>query len=243
MSLVPPPSPAPGRVPGPCRTISAICASVSALWTSAGRFSIRRAVLLSVRKSGQGHSPVDEVHQRRFLTGHKAVRWPYDGFAHSGVAGRTSLGDGLRHHSCDAVAVDGDTDHNPRRSAQRSQILCSVEHQVRGPRQEQLVLVAGRLALHAVHQQRSAIARGACDGELDGRGKAAPTPPRQPGLLDARRQGVLPRRAAPEPYRQGTVCLDVAGEITRLAEQAMHGALRWGLAHARRHVDLLRSVE
>ncbi len=74
------------------------------------------------------------------------------------VAGCLALGDGLRHHGRDAVAADGDADDDPRGPTERSQILRTIEDEVGRPGQEQLVLVAGRLALHAVDQQRPARA-------------------------------------------------------------------------------------
>ena len=142
-----------------------------------------------------------------------------------------ALGDGLRHDVGDAVAAGGDADHDPRAAGTCAARYCAPSSTRWGAlvKRSLSLSLAGSLSM-PLTSSVPPWPRGAGNVELDGRGKAASTPSRQSRVLNAGRQGVLPRRVVSERHAQRTVRLEVTGKVARMTEQAMQPGLRGGLA-------------
>ena len=102
-----------------------------------------------------------------------------------------ALGHG-RERGGDVVAACGHAHGDPSRPACRGQQLRPVEHEVGRPQQEQLVLVAGGLALHGVDEDGAARAGGVRHGQLDRRREPGPPTARQPRGLEHRHERLAP---------------------------------------------------
>ena len=167
------------KASAPVRTIMATCASVSALWTSADRRPIRSGVPLSGRNDGRDSTRVEEPRQCRLLAGDEAVRWSDECFGHSRVTDPDALVERPDHRLGDRMPPLRHTDRDGVRAACRRQHLGAVEHEVRRPEKEKLVLVAGGFTLHGVDDDGADGAAGASRRELGGSREACRRPGRR----------------------------------------------------------------
>ena len=178
---------------------------------------MRSGMPLSGRKTGPRVPRLDPVRQGRFLAGNEAVRWPDDFFSHFGVAMLWRAPPWRCSLRRDGVAPDRDAHHDSIGAAQGAQVLRAIEDQVGCPGQEQLVLVAGRLALHAIDHDGPAPAERA-SASLIAVGNA---PPPRPASPEASRlaKSVLPRSVAAERHVERAMRFDVSAQIGRMAEK------------------------
>ena len=110
-----------------------------------------------VRAEGrEGLAGLDPARQGRLLAGDEAVRRPHHRFGDGRTTGCGAFGERLRHRGGDLVAALGHAHRRALRAAGRGEELRAVEHQMGRPDEEELVLVAGRLALHGVHEDGAA---------------------------------------------------------------------------------------
>ncbi len=174
-------------------------ASVSVLWTNVGRRRMRSGTLLSGRNTGSclpvsihcanaDSSPPtnrDGGRTRYSRTGaHRYVARSYR--ARPNPSAMASLPCGMHTR----ISL---------RAARSGQHLGSVEDQVGSPGQKDLVLVAGRLALHAVHDEDAPPAIGRGGGEFRPGREGPPASPGQSGGLQGADQRVLPFEVASVP--------------------------------------------
>ena len=103
---------------------------------------------------------------------------------------------------------------------------------MRRPGEEQLVLVARGLTLHAVDDDGAAAAGGVRHGHLDGGREPGAAATGQPGGLEHRHEGLAP---APGPRRQrdGSQRRHVPRQVGRMAEEAVAARRGDGAAQAR----------
>ena len=221
------------KASGPVRAIIATWANVSALWTRAPRRPMRKAVPLSGRKDGRDwpdstqcaradSSPAMKRSGGRTICSGTGAQ---PAAARSASARDTAAATWSRPSGTHTV--------DPLRAAGRGEELRAVEHQMGRPDEEELVLVAGRLALHGVHKDGAAGPAGVRHGELDGGREAGAAAAGQAGGLEHRHERVAPSGGAVSGQRDGTQGGDVAGQVGRVAEQAVAARGRDGLAGAR----------
>ena len=98
------------------------------------------------------------------------------------------------------------------------QELSAVEHQVGGADQQKLVLVAGRLALHGIHEDGAARSCGAGHCQLDGGREPGSAAAGQSGRLERADKGLPPLPSGRGGHRKWAKGGDMAGEICRMAE-------------------------
>ena len=187
-----------------------------------------------VRAEGrEGLAGLDPAGQRRLLAGDEAVGWVHHRLGTRRAAGGHALVHRPRHGGGDMVAPLGHADGDPARAAGRGEELRAVEHEVGRADEEQLVLVAGRLALHGVDDHRAAGTGGVRDGELDGGREPGPTAARQARGLEHRHECLAPTPGAGPRQRHRAQCGHVAGQVGGVAEQPVAPGGGDGLAHVR----------
>ena len=148
------------------------------------------------------------------------------------------LVDGALHRDGDRLTAGRDAHDDPAGAAHGGEELCAVEHEVRRPGQEDLVLVARRLAFHAVHHEGSALTVGSGRAQLCRRRKGAAPAAQQTRQLEARDEGLLPRAVDARRDGEWPVGVDVVHEVDRMAEKAVQGRPRGSLAQISAHSPL-----
>ncbi len=223
---------------GPMRAIIATCASVSALCTSAPFRPMRRVVPLSGRKKGSDSPVSTQLASADSSPAMKRSGGRTMDFGNGRVAGGRALVQRACHRRGDLMPPFRHTDDHPVCADGGGQELGAVEHQVRRTNEQKLVLVAGRLALHAIDEDGAARPSGVGDRELDSGREAGPAPAGQAGGLEHGDEGVTPTMARRSGQRDGTQGGDVTGQVGRIAEQSVAARGPQRLAGAR-HAGLL----
>ena len=145
------------KASGPVRAIIATWASVSALCTSAPDVRCAGRCPCPVGTTGSDSPGIDPTHQRRLLAGNEAVGGPDQGLGAPGrsrASTRSASARATAAATCRVPRARRPT--SPRCAAGRGQELRAVEDQVGRPDEQQLVLVAGRFALHGVDDDGAA---------------------------------------------------------------------------------------
>ena len=107
-------------------------------------------------EDGKRRAGLDEVDQSGLFAADESIGRSDKGLVHGCAPTPPPFGHGVRDRlGCD-LSSRRDTDHDATRAAHRSEVLRTVEHEVGCAVQEQLVLVTGGLALHGIHDDRSA---------------------------------------------------------------------------------------
>ncbi len=181
----------------------------------------------------QGATRVDPADERRLLPGDEAVGRPHEHLGDRRASRRGPFGHGRRDGGGDLLAAFGHADRDPTGAARRGEELGAVEHQVRRAQQEQLVLVAVRLALHRVDEDRAAPAGGVRHGQLDRRREPGPAAPRQARGLQHRHERLTPSPGARRWQRDRPERRHVPGQVGRMAEEAVPARGREDVAGAR----------
>ena len=193
---------------------------------------------LSGRNVGRERWLSIQVVERGLLPRHVAVGRAEHDLGDGRAAGPDALGQGQRDGGRHLLAALGHAHGDPAGPAGRGHQLGAVEHQVRGPEEQQLVLVAGRFALHGVDDDGPAAAGGVGHGELDGGREARPAPARQPGRLERGDERLAPGPPGRGRERHGAQAGHVAGQVGGVTEEVVGRRRRESFVHARSHRSL-----
>ena len=165
----------------PCRMISARWARVSTFCTSAGRLPRPGPPSRAGRPVGVG---TPRSTQCTTALASPAVKWSAAVITRTGTGSQPALRRSVTARSTTSLTAWCATITTCPGAGQLGRGDRPVQDQVRGHEQQHLVLVAGRLALHAVADDGRAEPGGGQGAQLGRRREGRSTPARQPGAFD-----------------------------------------------------------
>ncbi len=206
---------------GPCRAIERDVGQCLSVVHECGKSADtqRRALVAPVQ--WEWFSPVDPLSQRRLLARDKPGGRPDEVLGHDRVPTFGALVDRTVHRVGDGIPPLGNAHEYLVRPARGRQQLGPVEDEVGGSCQQDLVLVAGRLALHAVDNEDPSPSIRIGHGELGPGREGSSATTRQSGRFEGRDECLLPGHMRESGRPQGAVGRQVAGEVDWVTEEMM----------------------